>query len=202
MKTIYISKSHPLRANAETHIKNIYQKNYDAVIHDFPNMLVATVNHNNEISCAAGIRSQSTGFFSEIYLAKPLESLIAQKAKCPVARQDVLEIVSLAGNSPITSLILLNFMISHARQAGKKWGLFTATSKLRAMIIRAGLPLIILAPANSNKVENANSWGRYYESDPWVCALHDGKSNPLSFILEKRQRPAVEFIKKSSAINE
>ena len=75
---------------------------------------------------------------------------------------------------------------SDGRRSGKCWGLFTATGPLMRLLRRTGVPLLPLAPARPDRLSDAARWGRYYQTDPWVCALQDSVQ-PLRFMPRRSQ---------------
>lgn len=162
---------HPARAHTERMIRQVYASAYGARLGSFPPLLVAALDARDRPLCAAGLRTQHTGFFSECYLDAPVETSISTMAGEPVARGEVIEVTTLAGVAPGLALDLAAFVIAHARRAGMHWGLFTATAPLRRALARAGLGARDLAPALAERVSDAARWGSYYRTSPRVCAV-------------------------------
>ncbi|MFN3278661.1 MAG: thermostable hemolysin [Paracoccus hibiscisoli] len=130
---------------------------------------------------AAGLRDAAAGFFSQVYLDRPVARLLSERSGRAVCDDDILEVVSMACPRPIATLPLIEAIATNARQRGKTWGLFTATAPLIAMLQRTGVPLMALAPARPECLPDAACWGRYYDTNPWVCALAE-RSEPLRFM--------------------
>ena len=130
---------------------------------------------------AAGLRDAASGFFSQVYLDRPVADLLSERSGGTVRDGDILEVVSMACPRPIATLPLIEAIAAEGRLRGKSWGLFTATAALVAMLRRTGVPLLALAPARAECLPEAASWGRYYDTDPWVCALAE-RSEPLRFM--------------------
>lgn len=130
---------------------------------------------------AAGLRDAASGFFSQVYLDRPVADLLSERSGGTVRDGDILEVVSMACPRPIATLPLIEAIAAEGRLRGKSWGLFTATAALVAMLRRTGVPLLALAPARAECLPGAASWGRYYDTDPWVCALAE-RSEPLRFM--------------------
>jgi len=86
-------------------------------------------------------------------------------------RSSVLEVTTLAAVSPGCMLQLVDFIVSSGQNSGKRWGFFTATSPLRNALRRLNLGLIELAAADPLRLPDPESWGRYYETAPSVCAI-------------------------------
>ena len=185
MHSILVPQGHPYRAQAQAYIRATYLQAHAAHIVEFPDTLVAGVSSSQDIICSAGIRTEHSGFFSEIYLDKPIECLIAQAMSRPVARSEVLEIVSLASTTVQPCLKLLDEITALGRQHGYKWCLFTGTNKLRRLLRHTGLESIKLGPAKIENVSEPEQWGNYYACDPWVCLLKNIPSAPLEFTRAK-----------------
>ncbi|MFN3279571.1 MAG: thermostable hemolysin [Paracoccus hibiscisoli] len=130
---------------------------------------------------AAGLRDADCGFFSQVYLDRPVARLLTERSGREVRDDDILEVVSMACPRPIATLPLIEAIAANARSRGKSWGLFTATASLAALLQRTGVPLVALASARPECLPDAASWGRYYDTAPWVCALHE-RSEPLRFM--------------------
>lgn len=122
---------------------------------------------------AAGMRDAAHGFFSQIYLDSPVDQVLTRLTGSPIAPEDVIEVVSMACPHPAATLPLIEAVTAEGRRTGKCWGLFTATGPLMRLLRRTGVPLLPLAPARPDRLTDAAQWGRYYQTDPWVCALQD-----------------------------
>jgi len=159
------------RADVERMISTVYLARYNARVTSFPDRLCASFNPEGEVVCAAGVRNSDTGFFSEVYLENPIEKEIARKARMPVLRSSVLEVTTLAATRPGYMLPLVDFIVSSGQSTGKRWGFFTATRPLRCALRRLNLGLIELASAYPSRLSYPETWGRYYETAPSVCAV-------------------------------
>ena len=154
----------------------VYKARYGARIPDFaPEMAVVTSGApSGRVLCAAGIRTARTGFFSQIYLDRPLTEMLngqAPRKARPVRDDDLFEIVTLASRHPVATLAMFAAILARGRARGKSWGVFTLTAPLAQLIEHAGVPLLRLAPARAERLANPAAWGRYYQADPWVCAV-------------------------------
>lgn len=166
-----VSRTDPDRAIAEALIQDVYYRRYEAAVAQFPDRLAVAIDPTGTAVCAAGIRTADSGFFSEIYLEQPVEQAIARLAVEPVARETVLEVTTLAALRPGAAFRLIDFIIADGREAGMRWGLFTATRPLRHGLLRAGVGLIEVTRAERHRAPDPDIWGRYYETDPFVCAV-------------------------------
>ncbi len=158
---------------AQDHVASVYRDTYGATIRSFAPTLVTARNHTGQITCVAGIRTAQDGFFSDCYLESPFDKVLSECGHGPVEAGKVLEVVSMAATSPFPVLPVLDAIIGWGRERGMEWGVFTATAPLRRLLRRAGMAHVMLAPARPDRVANPGDWGRYYDSDPWVCAFGD-----------------------------
>ena len=135
--------------------------------------LAVARSSQGEILGAAGTRDHTQGFFSQTYLDRPLADEITTRAGWPVRDADLIEVVSMACPAPNATLPLIDAITARGRHEGRSWGVFTATGPLMRLLRRTGAPLVPLARALPERIGVAADWGRYYQTDPWVCALHD-----------------------------
>ncbi len=147
----------------------------------FPERMAAAFGPDFSPLCAAGIRTEADGFFSERYLHAPIERALSLAGPGPVLREQIIEVTSLASERPGHAFTLIDFIIQLGRVEGRTWGIFTATEKLRRCLTRGGLAFSALATARADLAPNSADWGRYYDSNPMVCAMHDHQENPISF---------------------
>ncbi len=185
-----IERGDPLRSDIEAYVRQVFARQHDAVVRDFPDRLAAVLAPDRSPLCAAGIRTVEDGFFSEFYLDSPIEAALGRVCDAPVQRSQVIEVTSLASDRPGHSFLLLDYITQLGRADGRTWGVFTATDKLRRCLERTGLTIATLAAARAEAVPNRADWGRYYEADPMVCAMQDHSEQPISFL--PRQDPADE----------
>jgi hypothetical protein len=146
-----------------------------------PVELAAARSASGGILGAAGLRDARQGFFSQVYLDRPVAELLSGHADSAVNDGDILEVVSMACPRPIATLPLMQAITVEGCRRGKSWGLFTATAMLMRLLRRTGVPLVVLGPARAERLPTAAAWGRYYQADPWVCALQV-QTEPLQFM--------------------
>ena len=135
--------------------------------------LAAAVSGGGTLLGAAGMRDHAQGFFSQVYLDRPLAQEISLQAGTELQDTDIIEVVSMACPAPIATLPLIDAITAQGRREGRSWGVFTATGPLMRLLRRTGAALLPLTPARAERLGDATDWGRYYQTDPWVCALHD-----------------------------
>jgi hypothetical protein len=176
-----VSRQHRLRERVEGLVRSVYARQYGARVTSFPEAMMALVDLDGEPICVAGIRFGLADCFSEIYLDEPIEKVLARASGAPVARDRILEVTGLASARLGSSFTFLQEVVEYGRTQGMRWGVFTATGRLRRVIGASCLPVIEIAPARPERISNPLDWGTYYQTDPWVCAMPDSIVHPLAF---------------------
>lgn len=171
MPLTVLTRAHPLFQDAEELIKSIFAREYNATVKHLPNRILAVVDDNDRLLCAAGLRDSVSGIFSECYLDLPVEQAIEQKIGRPVPRGEILELTALAAARPGAMAVLLQGFARIGLEAGYRWGLFTATERLHRMARRIGVDLIELSEAKCDRVADPEAWGNYYDHHPCVYAV-------------------------------
>jgi hypothetical protein len=168
-----VAPGDPSRGPAEAVVRSVYARRYGAVIRGFPETLAALLDRDGRPVCVAGVRFGLDECFSEQYLDLPIEFAVAARTGMPVDRRQMLEVTTLASLQSTSPFRLINEVIREGRDLGMRWGIFTATRRLRQALRRTPLDLLEIAPACRDRIVAADDWGRYYGSDPWVCAVSD-----------------------------
>jgi hypothetical protein len=171
MRLEIVEARNPLRPGVEALARNVYRREYGADSPCFPDIMLAVLDDAGLPHCVAGFRDHICGFFSEQYVDDAVEMLIARQTGMAVARETIVELGPLAADRPGA---LLDLLIGFARigvGSGYRWGIFTATARLRRLAARLGIPLLELGIADRNRVTAPGNWGSYYDSDPRVCAV-------------------------------
>ncbi|PCH69623.1 MAG: hypothetical protein COC12_09105 [Rhodobacteraceae bacterium] len=152
-------------------IENVYDNQYGAVIPAHADEMILATNQHGKIIAATGLREAKGDFFSQIYLNTPVEAAISKGLNLPVKRDEILEVVTLATATPTAILPLFAGVVIEGQARGKTYCMFTATSRLRQIFRKLKMELIELAPADPARMDNAGDWGRYYATNPVVCAI-------------------------------
>ncbi len=173
MKIKFLGPIDSGRQAAEDHIQCVYKDVYGATVTDFSPLLVAASRADGKILCAAGIRTAADRFFSDAYLDGDFSAALLAQTGQSVPASDIMEVVSLASTTPFPVLPMLDRMIEWGRSYGMTCGVFTATAPLRKLLHRTGLAYVSLCAASPARLANADSWGSYYQTDPWVCAFSE-----------------------------
>jgi len=157
----------------------------------------ASVSYSRFMSCmssarqgaALGFRRASEGpLFLEVYLDAPIEQVLTEQLAWQVRRARVVEIGSLAANSP-QDLIRLRCAAACELVEESDVGVAVLTQRLRKMLRRIGVTLYELAPAMPERLGSQSTcWGRYYSNDPVVCAseLADARRQLARFVARRR----------------
>jgi hypothetical protein len=179
-QVVLVHRGDPLRDRTEACIREVYRNAFGAEITAFPELLVAALDGTGQPICAAGLRTEADGFFSENYLDHPVEQVLGTVAERDVARGRIFEVTTLASCRAKGSSDFVRRIADLGKSAGFEWCVFTATSRLRILLHRLGFPLVVLGPADPARIENAENWGSYYAHSPLVCAVHDRRPSPNS----------------------
>jgi len=172
MLPVLIHPDHPDRSEVEALIRDVYAREYGAKIKAFADLLIALPAKTGGYLAAAGLRI-GDGFFSELYLDRPIEDVLSEHWHPPATRSEIAEVSTLAASHPHASYALIAGIIAHLRNKNVRFAFFTVTERLHMMLKRVGVPAHVLAPARMDKVKNPQDWGLYYDTNPRVVAIHD-----------------------------
>lgn len=139
-----------------------------------------------------GYRRAGTGpLFLERYLDAPIETFVSAALGRPVPRGDVIEIGSLAADDAF-ALVSLWATAANDLGADCEVAVATLTEPLRRMFARIGVPLHVLGRATADRMDDPEAWGRYYESDPMVCAglIAEGQRAIAAYLASRRKAAA------------
>lgn len=194
MRVDFLAWQNPAWQHAAALIETHFRKIYDARISLPPVELAVIVSDDGRILGAAGVRDHAQGFFSQVYLDKPVDRVLSGLTGRPVAADEIFEVVSMACPQSRATLPLIEAITEEGRRRGKGWGLFTATGPLMRLLTRTGVPLVALSPARPERLAHADQWGSYYATSPWVCALPD-RQQSLRFVPRRPGLNAVARLK-------
>ena len=172
MHLALLEPSDPRRPAVELAIRSVFAEEFGARVSALPRTLAALLDDRGAVLSATGLRFEQDGFFSEHYLDEPVERLLSRCAGVPVGRCQVVEIGSMAGFRPATSLLLVDLVARRCLDNGLTWAIFTATDRLRALLRRSRIATIDLVDATRDRVPDPSLWGGYYLHDPRVVAVN------------------------------
>ncbi|MGE0230300.1 MAG: thermostable hemolysin [Flavobacteriaceae bacterium] len=175
--TLLVGLDHPRRADAEAFIQDIYNAAYGATVNEFPSSLFVHFDDTWQIRAAAGLRTRQDGFFSEIYLDRPVEEIISTMAG-PVERDRILEVTTLASRSPRLTPSFIRDIVAHGVDQQFSRAFFTLTRRFWSLVQHMGIASILLADADHRRVADFQLWGRYYAHQPSVYATRGPLFSP------------------------
>ena len=184
MRLAVVPQGHPLRATTETFIRGVYRETYGAQIDQFAPLLVASLDDTN-VQCAAGLRFEEDGFFSERYLDQPVDRILTGLGGVPIWRDEIFEVTSLASQSPSDVPRFFRQIAAFGKAGGFQWAFFTATERVQRLLTRMKLPMNTLSAADPARVERPEQWGSYYSARPVVLA--SSRENLASSRCHERQ---------------
>jgi hypothetical protein len=192
MNLIRTTFGQPLWSVSSCFIKATYRLHYNARVTHFPKNIIALVDQQNKVHCAAGLRDFSEPYFSEYYLDDHIEAVISVISGKPVKRYEIVEVSCLASRTPAASLHFIQDLIFYSEELAFNWAFFTATSRLERMLRRMRLPLINLGVASSNRVPSPEVWGSYYQTSPQVLAV--GREHMAPFLMKRPEAITAPFV--------
>src|ERR1700730_12122614 len=170
-ETTVIREGDALRSVAERFIRNVYAIEYGAQLQNFPSRLFALTNERGEIMCAAGVRLQEDGFFSELYLDSPIEQALRTASNRTIARNQIFEVTTFASRAPRATMQFIKSLGMFGELNGFAWSFFTLTQRLHRLVERLGHPLTHLADADYRRIPGHQRWGSCCASQPKVVAI-------------------------------
>jgi hypothetical protein len=136
---------------------------------DYPTYL--TIGALEAPEAVLGFRpAGEASLFLERYLDRPIEMVLGERFGRPVPRQRIAELGDHASHRPAATITLWREAAA-ALEGRADIAVAVLTRSMRAMFDRLELALHILAPARIEALgDAAATWGRYYDSDPMLCA--------------------------------
>jgi hypothetical protein len=154
------------RCQAEAAIAAHYWRIHGAIIREFMPHLMSLRTADGVPVGALGWRAAATDtLYLEHYIDQPIESQLG------CSRPDVVEVGGMVSQQPGGSRHLIASLTGLLQASGYTWSVFTATTPLRNVFRRLGIPIRDLGLATPDCVPNPADWGRYYETAPRVTAV-------------------------------
>lgn len=154
-------------------IQSLIRSRYGAIhgatpTSDYPDYLC--VANDDTPKAVLGLRrAESATLFLERYLDAPIEQVLGAWLARPVPRARIVEIGCHASQHCRATIALWREAAETLSDEADV-AVAVLTRPLRAMFARLALPLEVIAPASRDAVDDPAAWGRYYDSDPRVCA--------------------------------
>lgn len=152
---------------------------------DYPSYL--TVGVPDDPLAALELRHAGKGaLFLEKDLACPIERALTARTGRPVPRSRIVEFGDHTSRRPRATICLWREAAA-ALDGHADFAVAVLTAPLRKTFARLRLPMIELAPACAEAMgADAARWGRYYDTDPIVCA---GDIAACRRLLDRTVRP-------------
>ncbi len=152
------------------------------------------------VDCRDGLAGAALGYrragedrlFLEAYLDEPIEAAVSRCLGRAVDRMRIVEIGNMAADTA-PAMVRLWARTANDLSGDTEIAVAVLTASLRAMFGRLGVRLHEIGPARAERLgEGAALWGRYYASDPVVCAgaIADGHLSLARFWRNTDQRSA------------
>jgi hypothetical protein len=165
-----VGTEHRYRSSVEQFIHHVFRDAYDADIQSFYPTLLSFSSGNRQ-RAAVGFRDGMVKpLFSEHYLPRPADKMIAAHTGNPIQREQLVEVGNLALSGAGEARWVIAAVTQFLYELGYRWVLFTAVKPLFNAFQRLGLNPIQLAEADASRLPNrGQNWGQYYDSRPIVC---------------------------------
>ena len=160
------------RSAAESFIRQRYARTFGARIAAFMPRLFTLCDAHGAVHAAFGLRSAHHRLFTERYLDRPIEDMLARATATPVARQSIVEVGHSCGAFAGSMRSLIKLLATYLDREGYEWVVFTSTGALRNAFVRVGVSPLDLGPASITRLppDERAAWGRYYDHAPRVSA--------------------------------
>jgi hypothetical protein len=175
------------RDEFEDYVARIYHCAYGARVTHFLPLLVGLRDADGGLAGVIGARParEAGPLFLESYLDEPIEQALAGRLGVAVPRWALVEVGNLASHRPGAGRLLVGTLANLLDGLGTPLAVFTATQPLRTTFERMGVTPVQVARADGARLGPALAeWGRYYETDPRVCAV------PVAFVRDAARRDA------------
>lgn len=182
------SGEHPQRGAFERFIESRFERAFGARLDSHYPLIAGLQRQDGAVVAAAGVRfAEAEPLFLESYLDHPVEQVLAKAFGRPLAREEVIEIGSLAADGPAAALDLFRGLAGWLA-AGRRGRIAVATVRpeLARLLSRSGFDLRVVAPADPGRLgQAAAQWGTYYDRGPQIFA---GEVAPSPVIAQLRRR--------------
>jgi hypothetical protein len=146
-------------------------------------------------ACAAITPAAGKRLFSEQYLDRPCDQLIAERERKLVPRQHVAELGTFAASDPGAGVDLFQILPLVAWLRGYRYALMTAIPDIRDLLASNGVPFVTLARARVESLppDQRARWGSYYAHGPITgyVALEQPAVDAMVSVLHRRFDPAL-----------
>lgn len=172
MHLLVTAEGDPFRDTQEQFVRQLFAAEYGAEIEYFLPSLLSIGTDREEMVGVLGVNpAADAALFLEQYLDHSIERTLTRLTGDVVERNGIVEVGNLAAASAGGARVLIVMLTAYLRGAGYHWVTFTARPSLINSFRRLGIPLHLLAEADSKRLKGgAEGWGNYYEDTPMVVA--------------------------------
>ncbi|MCX7544699.1 thermostable hemolysin [Marinicella gelatinilytica] len=173
VRLVYTSESE--RNIIEQFIQRQYKQHFNADIHHFFPILISVYQQSNDqLIGAVGLRYADQGsLFSEQYLNKPAEQLLARYAGQKVPRSSVIELGHFVIVNRRYLALVVRAIANFIGQLQAQWTVYTLSEPMVKAVNKLSIPTQFLASACADKlIDKQNHWGQYYRHKPAVYCSH------------------------------
>lgn len=169
---LVMDAEHGCRGRAEALIRDVYRERYGAEIPGWMPFLTARPGREG-MQAAAGFRPGNEQLYLENYLDRPVEAAIANHIGRTPRRDTIVEVGHLASRRSGAGALLLLDLADHLHRSGFDWLVNTATTDTRRLILGLRAAPLALGAADPTRLpDGGRAWGRYYDDQPVVLAIH------------------------------
>jgi thermostable hemolysin len=178
---------------AKGRYRQVYGAELDVLAQDF--VWLEPNDRPGEGACAAITPAASKPLFSEQYLDRPCDQLIAQRELKVVLRDHIAELGTFAASDPGSGVELFQILPLVAWLRGFRYALMTAVPDIRGLLSSSGVPFVTLGSARVDALapDQRARWGSYYANGPITgyVSLEQPAADALISILRRRFDPAL-----------
>lgn len=164
---------HPRRAPFEQFIETRFADAFGARVEGHYPLIAGLERRGGDLLAAAGVRfAEREPLFLERYLDQPIDQALSGRFGRPVARDEVVEIGSLAADGPAAALDLFRGLALWLTMAcSRRIAVATVRPELARLLSHSGFNLRAVAEADPGRLgDEAARWGSYYDRSPQVFA--------------------------------
>lgn len=167
VRLVGVSDRH--RGAAEEFVRERFAAAFGAQVRELmPNLLVSFDEHGKLAACVGYRAAGHSPLFLEQYLDRPIEAELGARFDTTIDRRRIVEIGHFSGLDAGRGRRLIAPLLTHLARNELDWLVFTATRSLRNLFMRLQLQPVPLAAARASSVAAPETWGRYYDDEPWV----------------------------------
>lgn len=185
------SRDSSRRRDLEEFIRDEFFLYFNARVRHFMPLLLALHDRADRVHAVVGCRrAAAEPLFLETYLREPVERSVVRRTGAAVARDDIVEIGSLACCGPRAAREMVEALIPFLLEAGFGWAVFTGTDAVKDVFGRMNLAPTVLCRAHPELLgKDREDWGCYYDHNPEVLVgrLRDGAAALQSGKVRGRQ---------------